>query len=475
MKKIFNPERYNIEDKAQVPFIDREEIISILESNKMASIERVRQIVEKSLSKERLNLTEVATLIGADYPEAIEVVKQGAKELKRKIYGNRIVLFAPLYVGNKCVNNCSYCGFRVTNTDITRKTLTPDELEAETVALERCGHKRLILVFGEHPRYDAEYIAECVKRVYSVKYENGEIRRVNINAAPMTIEQFKIVKEAKIGTYQIFQETYDPIAYEKYHIAGFKRDYNNRLTSLDRAMEAGIDDVGLGALMGLSDWRFEVMGLVRHTNHLEAVYGVGPHTISFPRITEASGADNSNLLPVSDSDMLRLITILRLAVPYTGLILTAREGHELRREILEYGVSQIDGGTNINIGSYSGNEEQQHDKEQFTINDDRPLSEVINELVDDGFLPSFCTACYRRGRTGEHFMEFSVPGFIKRYCTPNAILTLAEYLEDYASEDIRDKGYKIIERHMREMDKELAESCKAKIKRIRKGERDLLY
>ncbi len=344
----------------------------------------------------------------------------------------------------------------------------------ETKALERCGHKRLILVFGEHPIYDANYIAKCVRTVYDVREGNGEIRRVNINAAPFEIEDFKIIKEAGIGTYQVFQETYDPELYKKYHLAGKKSDYNYRLTALDRAMEAGIDDVGIGALIGLGDWRFEVMGLVRHTNHFEAIYGVGPHTISFPRITPATDTDMSSIKSVSDEEMLRLVAILRLAVPYTGLIMTAREGHEVRREILSYGVSQIDGGTNISIGGYS-EEEETHNKEQFTINDDRPLSEVIDELIGDGFLPSFCTACYRKGRTGEHFMEFSVPGFIKRYCTPNAILTIAEYLEDYASDKAKIEGYILIDKHLEELPKDLKGSCIDKLDRIKKGERDLLY
>lgn len=474
MKKIFNPETYKIEDKAQIPFIDKGEILTFLADNKNSPIEEVRRIIAKATSKERLNLCEVAKLIGADYPEAVEAVKEGAKSLKQKVYGNRIVLFAPLYVGNKCINNCSYCGFRVTSKETVRKTLTPVELEDEVKALQRVGHKRLILVFGEHTMYNARYIADSVRKVYSVKEGNGEIRRVNINAAPFDIEGFKIIKDAGIGTFQIFQETYDPELYLKYHLAGMKRDYNNRLTSLDRAMEAGIDDVGLGALFGLGDWRFEVMGLVRHTNHLEAVYGVGPHTISFPRITPAKESDTTLMKPLSDEELLRVITILRLAVPYTGLILTAREGHNLRHDILQYGVSQIDGGTNINIGGYT-EEEHKRDKEQFTINDDRPLDEVIDDLINTGFLPSFCTACYRKGRTGEHFMEFSVPGFIKRFCTPNAILTLAEYLEDYATAEIKTKGYNIIERHIGEMEAEIQLGCREKIERIKKGERDLLY
>lgn len=474
MKKIFTPEKCVIEDVAEQPFICRDEIIALLEDNKNATIEEVKAIVAKALTKERISLKEVAMLLGADYPEAIELVKRGAEKLKQTVYGNRIVLFAPLYIGNSCVNNCSYCGFSVANKKTVRKTLSPAEIESETRALERAGHKRLILVFGEHPKYDAKYIADCVKRVYAVKEGNGEIRRLNINAAPFDTEGFRVVKEAGIGTYQIFQETYDPELYTKYHLSGKKSDYNYRLTSLDRAMEAGIDDVGLGALMGLGDWRFEVMGLVRHTNHLEAVYGVGPHTISFPRITPASDVDMSSLCEVSDNDMLRLITILRLAVPYTGLILTAREEHELRKEILRYGVSQIDGGTNINIGGYTETEHKR-DKEQFTINDDRALSEVIDELVGDGFLPSFCTACYRKGRTGEHFMEFSVPGFIKRFCTPNAILTLSEYLEDYASCDTKEKAYALINSHIESLDTAVAEGCRAKLERIKKGERDLLY
>lgn len=474
MKKIFSPENYVIRDEKNLPFIDREEIISMLNSNENASIDEVNNIIEKAVNKERLNLKEVATLIGANYSEAIEAIKKGAKRLKQNVYGNRIVLFAPLYIGNKCINNCSYCGFRVSAKETIRKTLTPTEMVGEVEALEKVGHKRLILVFGEHPIYDAKFIADCVKKVYDVKIGNGEIRRVNINAAPFDVEGFRIIKESGIGTFQIFQETYDPELYTKYHLSGAKSDFNNRLTSLDRAMEAGIDDVGLGALFGLGDWRFEVMGLVRHTNHLESVFGVGPHTISFPRIKPAKESDTTLMKPVSDDELLRIITILRLAVPYTGLILTAREGHALRHDILQYGVSQIDGGTNINIGGYT-EEEHKRDKEQFTINDDRPLNDVIEDLIESNFLPSFCTACYRKERTGEHFMEFSVPGFIKRFCTPNAILTLSEYLEDYATPEIKIKGYKVIEHHLSQLEKEKADDCNTKIEQIKNGKRDLLY
>jgi len=356
--------------------------------------------------------------------------------------------------------------------------LTDEEIIRETEALEENGQKRLILVYGEHPMYSPEYIAHTVKLVYGVKKGNGEIRRVNINAAPLDIEGFRTVKNAGIGTYQIFQETYHPEMYKFYHPSGPKRDFNYRLTSLDRAQEAGLDDVGIGALFGLYDWRFEVMGLVRHTNHLEAVYNVGPHTISFPRIKDASEFNIDLKYMVNDKDFAKLVAILRLAVPYTGMILTAREAPEVRSEVMQYGVSQIDGGTKLEIGNYSStlNEEQNLNREQFRVNDARSLSDVIEELLDKNYLPSFCTACYRHGRTGEHFMEFSVPGFIKRFCTPNAILTLAEYIMDYANPKVAEKGWKVIEDNMAELhnEKQVIEVRK-RIERIKQGERDLYF
>lgn len=474
---IFNPEKCTIPDEPMKPFIDPDEIWGYLNQSK-PTIERVREVIAKSLSKQRLSLEETAVLINADAPEMIEEIKQGARELKKKVYGNRIVLFAPLYIGNHCINNCKYCGFKASNKFAVRRKLSDEEIIRETEALEENGQKRLILVYGEHPMYNAEFIAHSVDLVYGVKKGNGEIRRVNINAAPLDIEGFKTVKKAGIGTYQIFQETYHPEAYKLYHLGGPKKDYNYRLTSLDRAQEAGIDDVGIGALFGLYDWRFEVMSLVRHTNHFEAVYNVGPHTISFPRITDSSGQDTNPEYHVSEEEFVRLVAILRLAVPYTGMILTARESHEVRTEVMQYGVSQIDGGTKLEIGSYSDslNEEQNLNKEQFKINDPRSLGDVIDELLEDGYLPSFCTACYRKGRTGEHFMEFSVPGFIKRFCTPNAILTLAEYLEDYAKPEVVEKGWKVIEKNKKELTEQsrLVELEK-RIERIKQGERDLYF
>ncbi len=457
------------------PFIDPAEIWSLL-NNARPDKARVREIISKSLDKQRLTLAETAVLINSS-TELADEIKDGARELKKKVYGNRIVLFAPLYIGNKCGNNCQYCGFRVTNKEAKRRTLTDDEIREEVVALEENGQKRLILVYGEHPEYSPEFIAGNVSLVYGVKKDRGEIRRVNINAAPMDIDGFRTVKNSGIGTYQIFQETYDPTAYKLYHLGGKKSDYNWRLTSLDRAQEAGIDDVGVGALFGLYDWRFEVMGLVRHANHLEACYNVGPHTISFPRIKDASSLNLNGKYYVSDDDFMKLIAILRLAVPYTGLILTAREGHEVRAEAMAFGVSQIDGGTKLEIGGYSAskNGTQDLNREQFRINDERSLADIIDELIENDYIPSFCTACYRLGRTGEHFMEFSVPGFIKRYCTPNAILTLSEYIVDYASPELAAKGWKAIEKNMAGLDEGLKDGIRKKIDRIKNGERDLYY
>lgn len=471
----FSPETYRIPDRPMHPFMDAEEIWRYLDQS-APTTGRVKEVIEKSLDRNRLTLHEVATLINAADRESIDLIKEGARELKKKIYGNRIVLFAPLYVGNKCSNDCTYCGFRASNREQVRKTLSHEELVKEIEALEDSGQKRLILVYGEHGEYTPQFIAESVRTAYNVKRGNGEIRRVNINAAPLDIEGFRTVKEAGIGTYQVFQETYHREAYKIYHPSGRKADYDYRLTSLDRAQEAGLDDVGIGALFGLYDWRFEVMGLVRHTNHLEACYNVGPHTISFPRIKDASMLHMGTHHYVTDEDFSRLVAILRLAVPYTGMILTAREPALLRNQLLQFGVSQIDGGTRIELGSYV-EKEKSHDlnKGQFLIHDDRSLNEIIDELLAQEMLPSFCTACYRLGRTGEHFMEFSVPGFIKRFCTPNAMLTLTEYLVDYAPERTAERGWRVIEKNMKHLSEEVEREVSERIGRIKNGERDLYF
>ncbi len=474
---IYNPEKYKIKDQRMIPFIDSNEIWEYINNTK-TSENRVREIIAKSLNKNRLSLEETAVLINTTDPELIEKIKQGARTLKEKVYGERIVLFAPLYVGDMCINNCQYCGFRSTNKEMHRITLEPEQLIKEVVALEEQGHKRLILVFGEHPKYSPEFIADTVRTVYGVKFKNGEIRRVNINAAPLDIDGFRIIKDAKIGTYQVFQETYHQETYKKVHLGGIKRNYEWRLTSLDRAQEAGIDDVGIGALFGLYDWRFEVLGLIRHVNHFEATYHVGPHTISFPRIQNASSLSIDKNHLVSDDDFVKLVAILRLAVPYTGMILTARESAQIRDEILRFGVSQIDGGTNLEIGGYSKDKkkDQNLNMEQFQINDTRSLNEIMDELIKKDYIPSFCTSCYRMGRTGEHFMEFSVPGFIKRFCTPNALLTFAEYLEDYAKEDTKVNGYRLIEKKLSELSAHQdVNKLKEKIELVKQGKRDLYF
>jgi 2-iminoacetate synthase len=474
---IYHPEKYNIQDQRMKAFIDPEEIWDYLNRVKPNKA-RVREVINASLDKKRLSLEETAVLINAKDPDLIEEIKEGARTLKKKVYGERIVLFAPLYVGDLCTNNCQYCGFRSSNENTRRLTLNHDELVTETRALIDQGHKRLILVYGEHPKYSAEFIAETVRTVYGVKHNNGEIRRININAAPFDIPGFRTIKQSGIGTFQIFQETYHLPTYEKVHLSGLKRNYEWRITALDRAQEAGIDDIGIGALFGLYDWRFEVMGLIRHVNHFEAVYNVGPHTISFPRIQNALSLDIDKSHLVKDEEFVRLVAILRLAVPYTGMILTAREPAHTRDQVLRFGVSQIDGGTNLELGGYSKEKKEEQDlsMEQFQINDTRSLNEIMDELIRSDYIPSFCTACYRLGRTGEHFMEFSVPGFIKRYCSPNALLTLAEYLEDYAPAETKEAGYRLIDKKVHELaSDQRVERLKQKLKEVKEGKRDLYF
>lgn len=458
-------------------FIDEDRFFNLLEP-RPADEKQVEAIIQKSLGKEALTLEETAALLRADNPASVERVFEGAKTLKRNVYGNRIVLFAPLYIGSECINDCRYCAFRRSNPDALRRTLSSEEIHQQVSALEDRGHKRLILVFGEHPQYEAQFIADTVRTVYETKKGRGEIRRVNINAAPLDIEGYRLVKEAGIGTYQIFHESYHHATYAKYHPKGTRKaDYLYRLDGLNRAMEAGCDDVGIGSLFGLFDWRFEVLGLVSHALHLQKHFGVGPHTISFPRLRPASGLllDTNHL--VSDHDFKRLIAILRLAVPYTGLILTAREPPDIRREVMSFGVSQIDAGSRIELGGYTETGDAQVlEREQFSLGDIRPLDDVMRELVTDGYIPSFCTACYRLGRTGEHFMEFAIPGFIKKYCTPNALTTLMEYLVDYASPETRAAGKKLIQRELEALPQgPLKKKLIEKLELIEKDEERDLY
>ncbi|HNS81672.1 MAG TPA: [FeFe] hydrogenase H-cluster radical SAM maturase HydG [Kiritimatiellia bacterium] len=426
-------------------FIDDAALTALIENARPDPV-RVREILAKSLSKQALTVAETAVLLAADSPDLVEEIFSTARELKQTVYGNRIVLFAPLYIGSMCVNDCTYCAFRRSNDGAVRRTLSLEDVREQTLALERVGHKRLILVYGEHAEYDADFIAATVRKVYETKEDHGEIRRVNINAAPLDAEGYRKVKDAGIGTYQIFQETYHHETYRRVHPGKTRKgNYLYRQDGLSRAFEAGCDDVGIGALFGLYDWRFEVLGLVSHALYLQQRYGVGPHTISFPRLQPAHGAVTKTEHLVSDEEFKRVIAILRLAVPYTGLILTARERAELRREVMSFGVSQIDAGSRIELGGYTEvGDAQVMEKEQFSLGDIRSLDEVMRELIQDGYVPSFCTACYRLGRTGEHFMEFAIPGFIKRYCTPNALSTLKEYLVDYASSETKAAGEALI-------------------------------
>lgn len=460
-----------------VDFIDDARLESLLAAPP-ADASQVRDVIAKSLAKNCLSVEETAALLTTRDRDVIEEIFEGARQLKQTVYGNRIVLFAPLYIGNDCVNDCLYCAFRRSNHEQVRMTLDREQLTRQVVALEQEGHKRLILVFGEHPRYDADFIHDCVQTVYGTRTGKGEIRRVNINAAPQDIAGYTRVKEAGIGTYQVFQETYHHATYATVHgAANRKGNYLYRLDALDRAQQAGIDDVGIGALFGLYDWRFEVLGLVAHALHMQQKFGVGPHTISFPRVQPAQGVWLPQTWLVGDEDFKRVVAALRLAVPYTGMILTARESAELRRELLAFGVSQIDAGTRLEMGGYTRHDDHQHlELEQFQLGDERSLDQVMHELIVDGYLPSFCTACYRLGRTGEHFMEFAVPGFIKRFCTPNGLTTVMEYLCDYASPETRDAGLHLIEREVAAMgDDNLKREVARRLELIRTTEKRDLY
>ena len=399
-------------------FIDEAQFQTLLEHR--SGREELSAVIAKSMAKEALSLADTAVLLAADDEESCQQIFEAARQLKRDIYGNRIVLFAPLYVGSSCKNDCLDRDFRRSNPAIVRRTLSPDDLRAQVAALEQKGHKRTILVFGEHPSYSPEFIAECVRTVYSVKVGHGEIRRVNVNAAPMDHAGYATVRAAGIGTYQIFQETYHHATYAQVHPPKTRKaDYLWRLDALARAMEAGCDDVGIGALFGLHDWKFEVLGLVAHALHLQKHYNVGPHTVSFPRLRPAQGVDIDEQYLVDDRDFKRLVAILRLAVPYAGLILTAREPAELRREVLAFGVSQIDAGSRIELGGYTEvGDAQVIEREQFQLGDIRSLDEVMQELMVDGYVPSFCTACYRLGARASISWSSPSPALFKIFARP---------------------------------------------------------
>jgi len=480
-------------------FIDEQEILSHLEANKNPDKQRIRDIMQKSLAIERLNPDEVAALLAVDDEDLLQEMYETALEVKRKVYDNRIVFFAPLYCSNLCVNSCLYCGFRKENTEEKRRILTMDEVREETRIMTREGHKRMIIVFGEHQRSNADYMVESIKAAYSVQEKSpkgpgvGNIRRINVNAAPMEISELKKLWEAGIGTYQVFQETYHKPTYKNVHPAGPKSNYQWRLYALHRAMEAGIDDVATGALFGVYDWKFEVMGLLYHAMDLERQFGIGPHTISFPRLTPASGSKLSTKSKylVSDKDMKKIVAILRLAVPYTGLICTVREKPETHTALMTIGCTQTDASSNIGIGGYTDalkakalaqakGVKQIKNKQQFILNDTRSLDEMIREMAKLGMISSFCTAGYRCGRTGDKIMGLLKSCTEGKFCKLNAVLTFREFLDDYASDETREIGFPLIEKELAEIKEmpfyqkgKLHENFLKKYEQISNGERDI--
>ena len=436
---------------------------------------RIREILQKARELKGLNQAEVAALCQITAPEQVAELFATAREVKEQIYGRRMVLFAPLYISNVCGNECTYCAFRSSNKHLQRTALDMAAIKRDTAELVRQGHKRLLMVAGEG--YSAaqggfRYILDAIAAVYEVTEASGHIRRLNVNLAPLDVEEFRLLKEAGIGTYQLFQETYHRPTYAAVHLSGRKRDFDWRLTAFDRAMQAGVDDVGMGVLFGLHDWRFELLSLMQHIAHLEAEFGCGCHTISVPRIEPADHSDLSLTppAPVSDEDFKKLIAILRLAVPYTGLILSTRESAAIRRECYALGVSQISAGSRTNPGGYS---EGENTAGQFQLGDHRPLDEVIAELATMGFIPSFCTACYRLGRTGQDFMDLAKPGLIKQKCDPNAVTTFLEYLSDYGSESARCAGEAAISCELDRMGAKTRRNAEKMLAHIRAGKRDV--
>ena len=426
--------------------IDETAIQATLESVHRTDAARIRAILAKGLLMKGLDLEDVAVLSSISDPELLGELFAAARRVKDEIYGKRLVIFAPLYISNLCANECLYCAFRARNTAIKRRVLTQAEIAEETRILIQQGHKRVLLVAGEsYPKEGFSYVLKSIETVYGVRGEGaGEIRRVNVNVAPLTNDEFKQLKATNIGTYQLFQETYHRATYKAVHLAGKKADYDWRVSAPDRAMSAGIDDIGIGVLFGLCDWRFEILALMQHIRHLEKQFGVGPHTVSVPRLEPATGSDTASHppKPVSDVDFRKIVAILRLAVPYTGIIMSTRENANLRRETFALGVSQISAGSRTNPGGYGDGE--QEDRSQFSLGDHRCLDEVVRDVAELGYIPSFCTGCYRLGRTGADFMDLAKPGEIKYHCDPNALSTFQEYLLDYGSPATRLSGEKLI-------------------------------
>ncbi len=471
-------------------FIDHEEILSTIEyaEQNKNNRELIEQILEKAKPKKKgngyvcqgLSHREASVLLVCEIPDLVEKMYKLAREIKEAFYGNRIVMFAPLYLSNYCVNKCVYCPYHYQNKTIPRKKLTQEEVAEEVMALQDMGHKRLAIEAGEDPvNNPIEYIIDCIKTIYSVKHKNGAIRRVNVNIAATTVENYRKLKEAEIGTYILFQETYHKESYEKLHPAGPKHNYAYHTEAMDRAMEGGIDDVGLGVLFGLELYKYEFAGLLMHAEHLEAVHGVGPHTISVPRIKRADDIDPDVFdNGIDDDTFAKIIACIRIAVPYTGMIVSTRENESCRDKVIGLGISQISGGSRTSVGGYAGYsaDERPHDTEQFDVSDQRSLDEVVRWLMDIGYIPSFCTACYREGRTGDRFMTLCKAGQILNCCHPNALMTLKEFLEDYASPETKEIGEKLIKEELEKIpNPKVKQKAKEYIANIHLGKRDFRF
>ena len=468
-------EKYNALD-----FIKDDEINSLIAKGKelVSDKELVREIIEKSKSAEGLTPEETAVLLNLEDKELIEEMFKAARQVKEKLYGKRLVVFAPLYVSNYCVNNCTYCGYKHCNDELKRKKLNKEQLIEEVKVLESLGHKRIALEAGEDPvNAPLDYILDCIKSIYSIKFDNGSIRRINVNIAATTVEDYKRLKDAEIGTYILFQETYHKPTYERLHVSGPKHNYNYHTTAMHRAREAGIDDIGMGVLYGLYDYKYETLAMLMHAMDLEETTGVGPHTLSVPRIRPAENVSLENYpYLVDDEDFKKIVAILRLAVPYAGLILSTREEPGLRDEIIALGVSQVSTGSCTGVGGYSEAYSDPEEKPQFEVGDHRSPVEMIESLMEAGYIPSYCTACYREGRTGERFMDIVKSGELYKICEANALITLKEFIDDYGTDRTREIGDKLIKKSIDEIDNEsFRKSVKEKINKISKGTRDLRF
>lgn len=471
---------YNPKSSIATEFISHEEILSTLEYASLHKSDRelIQSLIEKARSCQGLSYREAAVLLECDQADLTAQIFQLAKEIKQRFYGNRIVMFAPLYLSNYCVNSCVYCPYHVKNKTIARRKLTQEEIRREVIALQDMGHKRLALEAGEDPlRNPIEYILESIKTIYSIHHKNGAIRRVNVNIAATTVENYRKLKDAGIGTYILFQETYHKENYEKLHPRGPKSNYAYHTEAMDRAMEAGIDDVGIGVLFGLNTYKYDFVGLLMHAEHLEAVYGVGPHTISVPRICSADDIDAGSFEnAISDEIFQKIVAVIRISVPYTGMIISTRESQKSREKVLDIGISQISGGSRTSVGGYAEEDRTEENSSQFDVSDTRTLDEIVNWLLRLGYIPSFCTACYREGRTGDRFMSLVKRGQIANCCSPNALLTLREYLEDYASEDTRRLGEAMIKQQIQYVpNPKIRERAKLYLEEIVQGKRDFRF